>query len=57
MSASAVMVFGLFRMEYWPVYNVADATVVTAGIILFITFLLPSRTQAREKPQTPEGTP
>ncbi len=50
-------VFGLFRMEYWPVYNVADATVVTAGIILFITFLLPSRTQAREKPQTPEGTP
>ncbi len=50
-------VFGLFGMQYWPVYNVADATVVFAGIILFISFLLPQRKQAPETPQTPEGTP
>ncbi len=50
-------VFGLFGMQFWPVYNVADATVVIAGIILFITFLLPNRTQAPETPRPPEGTP
>jgi signal peptidase II len=50
-------VFGLFGMQYWPVYNVADATVVIAGIILFISFLLPQRTQASETPGAPEGKP
>ncbi len=50
-------VFGLFGMDYWPVYNVADATVVIAGIILFISFLVPQRKKAPETPETPEGTP
>ncbi len=49
-------VFGLFGLQYWPVYNLADLTVVISGIILFISFLVPQRKQATEKPQTPEGT-
>lgn len=36
-------VFGLFGMEYWPVYNVADATLVVSGILLVISFLLPQK--------------
>jgi signal peptidase II len=36
-------VFGLFGMEYWPVYNLADATLVVSGILLVISFLLPQK--------------
>lgn len=35
--------YGLLGMERWPTFNLADATVVVSGIILFISFLLPSR--------------
>ena len=36
-------VFGLFGMDYWPVYNLADATLVVSGILLVISFLLPQK--------------
>ncbi len=36
-------VFGLFGMEFWPVYNLADATLVVSGILLVISFLLPQK--------------
>jgi signal peptidase II len=36
-------VFGLFGMEYWPVYNLSDATLVISGILLVISFLLPQK--------------
>jgi signal peptidase II len=36
-------VFGLFGMEYWPIYNLADATLVVSGILLVISFLLPQK--------------
>jgi signal peptidase II len=35
--------YGLLGMERWPTFNLADATVVVAGILLFISFLLPSK--------------
>lgn len=31
--------FGLFGMERWPTFNVADAAVVVCGIIFVITFV------------------
>ena len=36
-------VFGLFGMEFWPVYNLADTTLVVSGILLVISFLLPQK--------------
>ena len=35
--------YGIFGMERWPTFNVADMTVVIAGILLFISFLIPVR--------------
>jgi signal peptidase II len=47
-------VFGLFGMNYWPIYNVADATLVISGILLVISFLLP---QKKDGAPAPGGTP
>ena len=47
-------VFGLFGMDYWPVYNLADATLVVSGILLVISFLLP---QKKTGAATAGGTP
>ena len=47
-------VFGLFGMEFWPVYNLADATLVVSGILLVISFLLP---QKKSGAAAPGGTP
>jgi signal peptidase II len=38
--------YGIFGFERWPVFNVADSTVVVAGIALLISFLV---TGARKK--------
>jgi signal peptidase II len=47
-------VFGLFGMEYWPIYNLADATLVVSGILLVISFLLPrKKTGAADAGGTP----
>jgi signal peptidase II len=35
--------YGFLGMERWPTFNLADATVVVSGIMLFVSFLLPSR--------------
>jgi signal peptidase II len=40
--------YGIFGWERWPTFNVADATVVVAGILLFISFLIPPRKTAGE---------
>ena len=40
--------YGIFGWERWPTFNLADATVVVAGIILFISFLIPPRKPAGE---------
>lgn len=31
--------YGIFGLERWPVFNVADSTVVVGGIILLVSFL------------------
>jgi len=38
--------YGIFGFERWPVFNVADSTVVVAGIALLVSYIL---TGAREK--------
>lgn len=35
-----VKFFGLFGMERWPVFNVADSAVVVCGIALLLSFLV-----------------
>jgi signal peptidase II len=35
--------YGIFGWDRWPTFNLADATVVVAGILLFISFLVPPR--------------
>lgn len=32
--------FGIFGMERWPTFNVADSAVVVCGVIFMITFLI-----------------
>jgi signal peptidase II len=41
--------YGIFGLERWPTFNLADATVVVTGILLFISFLIPIRAAAGEK--------
>ncbi len=35
--------YGIFGLDRWPTFNLADATVVVAGILLFISFLIPAK--------------
>jgi len=42
--------YGIFGWERWPTFNIADATVVVAGILLFISFLIPQRKAAGDTP-------
>lgn len=41
--------YGIFGMERWPTFNVADMTVVISGILLFISFLIPARSTGDTK--------
>ena len=36
--------YGFLGLSRWPTFNVADATVVVAALLLFISFLIPNRT-------------
>ncbi|HTO21038.1 MAG TPA: signal peptidase II [Spirochaetia bacterium] len=42
--------YGIFGMERWPTFNLADATVVVSGILLFISFLIPAKKPTGESP-------
>ena len=44
-----VRFFGILGLERWPTFNLADATVVVSGIILFISFIIPSRSREEAK--------
>jgi len=37
----SVKIYGLFGMERWPTFNLADSSVVVCCILLFITVFLP----------------
>jgi signal peptidase II len=41
--------YGIFGLDRWPTFNVADATVVVTGIMLFISFLIPTRPTGETK--------
>jgi signal peptidase II len=43
-----VKFYGLFGLERWPTFNVADSTVVAAGIILMISLLFERREEEKE---------
>jgi signal peptidase II len=32
--------YGIFGFERWPVFNIADSTVVVAGITLFVSYFV-----------------
>ncbi len=40
--------YGIFGLERWPTFNLADSTVVVAGILLLASFLLPARQKTGE---------
>jgi signal peptidase II len=42
--------YGILGMERWPTFNLADATVVVSGILLFISFLIPAKKPAGGSP-------
>ncbi len=44
----SVKFYGLFGMERWPAFNIADASIVVGGILLGISFLLQQK-QAEQK--------
>ena len=47
-----VKFYGLFGMERWPTFNIADSAVVVCGIILVISFIITSiRESKSEKSQ------
>lgn len=35
-----VKFYGLFGLQRWPTFNVADAAVVVCGILLFFSFII-----------------
>jgi len=39
----SVKIFGLFGMERWPTFNIADSSVVVCCILLLITMFIPSK--------------
>ena len=38
-----VKFYGIFGLERWPTFNIADASVVVCGILLFITYITEER--------------
>ncbi len=38
-----VRFFGIFGLERWPTFNVADSSVVVCGILLFVAFFIDER--------------
>ena len=46
----SVRIYGLFGMDRWPTFNVADSSVVVCCILLFVTILaVPKKTNDVEK--------
>lgn len=44
-----VKFYGLFGLERWPTFNVADAAVVICGIVLIISFIVQIREEIKSK--------
>lgn len=51
-----VKFFGIFGMERWPTFNVADSAVVVCGIMLLISFIITiSRSEKAKKETEKDG--
>lgn len=49
-----VKFYGLFGMERWPTFNVADSAVVVCGIMLVISFIVTSIQEAKNQKNSTE---
>ena len=49
-----VKFYGLFGLERWPTFNVADSAVVVCGTLLFISMLIPFKKSFPEEPLSGE---
>jgi len=45
----SVKIYGLFGMERWPTFNLADSSVVICCILLFVTVFLPENNKKEVK--------
>ena len=45
----SIRIFGLFGMERWPTFNIADASVVMCCILLFISMFLTPNNEKKEE--------
>lgn len=44
-----VKFYGLFGLERWPVFNIADSAVVVCGILLIISFIIAIFAESKDK--------
>ncbi len=44
-----VKFYGLFGLERWPTFNVADSAVVVCGIIMVVSFIITSIRESKEQ--------
>lgn len=49
-----VKFYGLFGMERWPTFNVADSAVVVCGILLVVSFIVTSIRESKNQNNTAE---
>lgn len=42
-------VYGLFGMEFWPTWNIADASLVVSAVLLLLSLLFPKKNDILEK--------
>ncbi|MCR5187507.1 MAG: signal peptidase II [Treponema sp.] len=47
-----VKFYGLFGLERWPTFNIADSAVVVCGILLIISFIILTIQDERKKKET-----
>ena len=50
----SVKFYGLFGLERWPTFNLADASVVACCFILFVSMLIPQKTELTIEDLKPE---
>lgn len=48
--------FGIFGMEYWPTFNVADCAVVVCGILFLISFIFQSKSKVENQAEKDESS-
>ena len=49
-----VKFFGLFGLERWPTFNIADSAIVVCGVGLFVAFFIQEWKGKKKAPETPK---